>query len=490
MTIKLCTILMLGCLLLSLQVEAREFEQSDIVTMNNGDIMHGTVAQEAFTLDTAFGRLAIPYSAMARLETEKEVVHIETRQGERISGTLSHTTFPMLRLLDPTVPLHREDIAMIEFGQWPSRATTSSGPDRLELENGDWLRIRLTTDELLVKNERGITLTGRAQIHTMDLVINEDEERPRVLLRLNGSAKVVSGQLMNSTLTAISTYSQPLVIPLPLIGRLTINQFHQDMDIVQSLTGMTSSELHFPQRLQDRLADGTPGPELLILRGGRFHRGDLQGDGDADEQPATEIDLTRPFAISRHEVTFAEYDRFCEATRRQKPDDEGWGRHQRPVINVNWNDAVAYTQWLSKQTGKSYRLPTDAEWEYAARGGSKARFWWGDEKGVAQANCSDCGGLWDGEKSAPVGHFPPNPFGLYDITGNVWEWVADCYHDKFAEAPSDGTAIEKEGCGKRVIRGGAWSFPAQEMRSANRWRDFPSRTSDDTGFRVVRQVEY
>jgi formylglycine-generating enzyme required for sulfatase activity len=193
----------------------------------------------------------------------------------------------------------------------------------------------------------------------------------------------------------------------------------------------------------------------------------------------------QPFAIGVHEVTFDEYDRFCADTGHRKPDDQGWGRGGQPVVNVSWEDANAYAAWLSRRTEQRYRLPSDVEWEYAARAGSVSRFWWGDDPQPYRANCADCGSLWDGEQSAPVGRFPPNPFGLHDTAGNVFEWVADCWQESFvavSAAAGDGV------CGKRVIRGGAWSFPAREIRSANRWRDFPTRRSDDTGFRLVREL--
>jgi formylglycine-generating enzyme required for sulfatase activity len=238
---------------------------------------------------------------------------------------------------------------------------------------------------------------------------------------------------------------------------------------------------------RDRMVDGTPGPEMIALSGGEYLRGDSSGDGDNDEKPPRPV-KPGPFAIGTFEVTFEEYDQFCDATGHPRPDDEGWGRGRRPVINVSWQDAKAFTDWLSSKTRQIYRLPSDAEWEYAARAGTRSRFWWGNEPGTARANCEGCGSLWDGEKTARVGKFRANPYGLHDTAGNVFEWVADCYHDSFANAPIDGSALDKPGCGKRVIRGGAWSFPPREIRSANRWRDFPSRHSDDTGFRIVREL--
>jgi formylglycine-generating enzyme required for sulfatase activity len=489
MSLRFRNILFCACLSFSQLLAAGEQQQPDIVTLKNGNIFHGTVAREIFMLDTAFGHVTVPYSEMSLLVMEDKLQHIETRNGERLSGTLRQQTFAMLRLLDPTLPLEIGEISHIEFGQHPSPATRLSGQDFLELGNGDRLRGRVTSGELMVRNEAGgITLHGSGEITTADLA-RFDEESPQVLLRFNGNEKIVRGELLNKAIEMESLYGQSLSIPSVLIERLSFNRFPPEINQRADLTRAGQHAFQPLQAFRDRLVDGHPGPEMITLEGGRFQRGDLQGDGDFDEQPATPVTLAQRFAIALHEVTFAEYDRFCESTRRQKPSDEGWGRGQRPVININWEDAVAYTRWLSTQTRRHYRLPTDAEWEYAARGGTASRYWWGNEPGLARANCTGCGSLWDGEQSAPVGRFPPNPFGLYDISGNVWEWVADCFHDRFAEAPADGSAVKKEGCGKRVIRGGAWSFPVKEMRSANRWRDFPSRSSDDTGFRVVREIQ-
>jgi formylglycine-generating enzyme required for sulfatase activity len=251
------------------------------------------------------------------------------------------------------------------------------------------------------------------------------------------------------------------------------------------------SPSRLPEPLRDSLAGGGLAPELMALPSGRFMRGDLQGtSADIDEKPPTDVTLSRPFAIGVYEVTFDEFDAFCDATGRAKPDDSGWGRGRRPVVNVTWNDAVTYTRWLSEQAGRVYRLPTDAEWEYAARAGTDTRFWWGDDLGVDLANCAGCGSAWDGYETAPVGSFQPNPFGLYDTAGNVFEWIADCFAETFAKAPADGSAHENlAGCGQRVYRGGSWSFPPREVRSANRWRDFPTGSSDDMGFRVARELD-
>ena len=145
----------------------------------------------------------------------------------------------------------------------------------------------------------------------------------------------------------------------------------------------------------------------------------------------------------------------------------GWGRDNRPVVNVSWNDAKEYVGWLNRKTGRdpelvgqTYRLLSEAEWEYAARAGSTTAFWWGDDVGRNNANCDGCGSQWDNTKTAPVGSFKANDFGLYDMAGNVWEWVQDCYQNSYDGAPKDGSVWEDGAdCAARVLRGGSWSFP-------------------------------
>jgi formylglycine-generating enzyme required for sulfatase activity len=243
-----------------------------------------------------------------------------------------------------------------------------------------------------------------------------------------------------------------------------------------------------PPVFRDALADGSSGPALVRVPPGRFRMGDLRGDGDFDERPAREVTLPRAFLIGRHEVTFADYERYCADAGVPVPDDSGFGRGDHPVVNVNWQDAVAYAIWLSAQTGKRYRLPSEAEWEYVARAGAETRFWWGDEPGSARANCAGCGSEWDSESTAPVGRLGPNPFGVFDVAGNVWEWVADCYNNSYEGVPRDGRPHVYRACGQMVVRGGSWILPAREMRAANRFRWAPVSRSDEVGFRVAREL--
>ena len=246
---------------------------------------------------------------------------------------------------------------------------------------------------------------------------------------------------------------------------------------------------------QDRLKDGGRGPEMMPLPGGTFLMGSPDGAGDADEHPQHAVSI-RPFAIGRTEVTFDDYDRFAEATGRETPDDVRWGRGDRPVINVSWEDAVAYAGWLSDQTGQRYRLPSEAEWEYAARAGTRTAFWTGDCIDTDQANYDgnydyqDCGaktGVYRSE-TVPVGSLPANAFGLHEVAGNVWEWVRDCWNDGYDGAPDDGSAWESGDCARRVVRGGGWDGEPVNIRSAFRFRFTPDVAYGYLGFRLARAL--
>jgi formylglycine-generating enzyme required for sulfatase activity len=190
-----------------------------------------------------------------------------------------------------------------------------------------------------------------------------------------------------------------------------------------SVSSAAQPGLRTGQVFRDRMKNGTNGPEMAVIPAGRFRMGDIQGKGAKDEQPVHEVHISKRFGMSRYEITFDQYDEFAKATRRDLPEDEGFGRGRRPVIRVSWNDALDYAEWLTQQTGKRYRLPTEAQWEYAARAGTETVHWWGNEKKPGFANCIGCGSRWDNKQTAPVGSFKPNPFGLYDTAGNVLEWV-------------------------------------------------------------------
>lgn len=226
-------------------------------------------------------------------------------------------------------------------------------------------------------------------------------------------------------------------------------------------------------------------PEMVMIAPGRFEMG---GNNYADERPQHTVTIDYSFELSKTEVTFEQYDIYALATKQSLPSDEGWGRGTRPVINVSWNDIQGYIEWLNEQTSGGYRLPSEAEWEYAARAGSDTEYSWGDEIGENLANCGGCGSEWDNEQTAPVGSFQENDFGLFDMQGNVWEWVQDCYQASYEGASIDGSAYDSGSCEARVLRGGSWFNNPLYLRSANRFRTVPTNRVDIGGFRLAQDL--
>jgi formylglycine-generating enzyme required for sulfatase activity len=243
-------------------------------------------------------------------------------------------------------------------------------------------------------------------------------------------------------------------------------------------------------------------PGMVVVPAGSFIMGapstESSSIGYAHEIPPHTVTIAKPFAVSKYELTFADWDACvagggCFSFSHWLPiSDEGWGRGQQPMMKVNWNDAQAYVTWLSQVTGKTYRLLSEAEYEYATRAGTTTRYPWGDDiklNGQAMANCTGCDSQWDGQRAAPVGSFPANKFGLYDMVGNVMEWVQDCYHPDYQGAPTDGSAWIAGGiCGQRVFRSASWDNPPESLRSAGRGTFTVGNGGNLLGFRVARTL--
>ena len=266
------------------------------------------------------------------------------------------------------------------------------------------------------------------------------------------------------------------------------------------------------QFARDRLANGQAClfcPEMVVVPAGNFSMGSTSSEIAAvkkefnsnwydNEGPQHRVTIQRPFAVGRFAVTFAEWDA-CLADggcNGHKPSDQGWGRDKQPVINVSWDDAKGYAAWLSRKTGKTYRLLSEAEREYAARAGTTTAFWWGPSISTRQANYDgnfSYAGSPKGEyrqRTLPVDSFEANPWGLYQVHGNVWEWMEDCWHDSYQGAPGDGSAwaTNCSDAGRRVVRGGSWYSYPRFLRSANRyWFTTVDRVSF-LGFRLARTL--
>jgi formylglycine-generating enzyme required for sulfatase activity len=234
-------------------------------------------------------------------------------------------------------------------------------------------------------------------------------------------------------------------------------------------------------------------PDMIVIPAGSFTMGSPEGKGDTDEHPQHNVTIAMPFAVSKFELTFAEWDACWAQGGCPRASDSGFGRGQRPVINVNWDEAKGYVAWLSRITGKPYRLLSEAEYEYAARGGAQTVYPWGSDielNGQVMANCSGCGSELGGKQTSPVGSFAANAFGLHDMVGNVWEWTEDCYHAKYKDSPTDGSAWITGGgdCTLRVFRGGSWYYLPSDLRSARRRENSTIYREYDVGFRVARTL--
>jgi formylglycine-generating enzyme required for sulfatase activity len=242
---------------------------------------------------------------------------------------------------------------------------------------------------------------------------------------------------------------------------------------------------------QDCRRNSTDCPVMVVIPGGQFMMGSPDDDVYAgeEEHPLHRVSI-ESFAASKYDITFDDWAacvRGGGCSTQPDPSDRGWGRGRRPVINVNWDDAQEYATWLSQMTGKQYRLLTEAEWEYAARAGTTTEYYWGDEAGLGRAN-------FGGSETLPGGSFPPNAFGLFDMAGNVDQWVEDCEQDNYFGTPTDGRAFQTADCTSRVLRGGAFgsdpnSGTDQSGRSASR-RGLQELTRFNfIGFRVARTLQ-
>jgi formylglycine-generating enzyme required for sulfatase activity len=230
-------------------------------------------------------------------------------------------------------------------------------------------------------------------------------------------------------------------------------------------------------------------PVMIVVTAGKFTMGSPENEssGDDSERPQREVIIAKPFAVSKFLATYEEWDA-CDAAGACPQVPDPWGRGKMPVINVSWSDAKQYARWLSQVTGKEYRLLTEAEWEYAARAGSRSQYSWGEDPGKGNANCDSCGSQWDRQQTAPVGSFSPNAFGLHDMHGNVWEWVEDSWHDTYHGAPGDGSAWLQGNPIYRVARGGSWRNDPDSIRAAIRVKRITGVRFDTLGFRVARTL--
>ncbi|GAB7555053.1 formylglycine-generating enzyme family protein [Novosphingobium sp. 11B] len=281
-----------------------------------------------------------------------------------------------------------------------------------------------------------------------------------------------------------------------MISRLSLMlAFGVTATMVSAADGPNAKIPAFPSiRRGAAFSDCRDCPDMVVVPPGSFVMGSSQEERDAlgvdplfdkMESPRHKVTIAYSLAISRYEITFDQWDA-CVADggcNGYRPPDEGWGRGRRPVIHVNYADVMSYIDWISRKTGAKYRLLSEAEWEYAARAGTSTWFVFGN---VADHEKANFGNRLD--RTAAVGSYPPNAFGLHDMTGNVAEWVADCHHDDFVGAPTDGSPWLTGDCKLRNVRGAGWSLIDWTIRAAQRIGDPPQQRNSHLGMRIAREL--
>ncbi len=283
----------------------------------------------------------------------------------------------------------------------------------------------------------------------------------------------------------VSQSGEALYLGQDVIGSC-LGTLRLQADVVDFVSVQTNTPPSL-REFRDPLDEGGLGPVMISVPAGIFTLGSPEDEEGhwSNEGPQQEIRFGEPFALGKYPVTFAEYDAFCDATGQARVDDQGWGRGQRPAINLSWDDAQAYCQWLSEATGEDYHLPSEAQWEYACRAGTTTAYPWGEAWDPAMAN-----GDREISQTSKVGAFPPNPWGFCDMNGNVDEWCADVWQDNHVGAAPDGTprqlAREQSDLSVRVVRGGSWLDAARFCRSAARFRSHPGNRDGFLGFRLAR----
>lgn len=387
--------------------------------------------------------------------------------------TIASDRFAFMRLL--MAALLGESILDRDF-------STGLPDSHLYLRDSVWDRLLKWSRE--GENHRPKSLTEVIRIIRADLYKPE-------INNSSSTKKTVKRYIRHSKNKAIAVAS---IISISLIAAVTLWPT-EDQTLVTTpkpITPKITAESAFkalPQILEEPLKVGGTAPKIEKIAPTTFMMGDQNRMGDDNEKPVHEVEIPSGFYISKNEVTFDQYDKFAKATNRELPPDNGWGRGNRPVINISWYDAKAYTSWLSSQTNEEYRLPTEIEWEYSSRAGSDTAFWYGNTVKPGYSVCDSCGSQWDGISTAPVGSQASNPLGLFDMHGNVAEWVEDCYHDSYEGAPNKNQVWLANQCDNRVLKGGSWFDIPRVGRSATRYRATPDLKASNWGFRIVRIIQ-
>ncbi len=344
------------------------------------------------------------------------------------------------------------------------------------------------SDTVVVTGTDNSEVDNTVEVTQEEVIPPEPPKPPRYKLKVNASPIDARVRILNIA----DTYYTG--IPL-LPGRYHIAVDSKGHDSQSQWIEITEEDINLSISLRktpvpgatfaNTLDGGAKGPSMVIVPAGSFTMGHA---GEATTSPTRRVKFKHPFAVSQYEITFADFELFTRATQRPLPSDNRWGKGSRPIINVTWQDAKDYVNWLKNTTGSKYRLPTESEWEYIARAKTINDYWWeGDGKKMANCrrNCSSQYSNLFRTKTAPVGTYQSNPFKVFDTSGNVAEWVEDCYVDHYLGAPKDGEAVKENNCAARSVRGGSIKSNLQQLKNYLREKRAAEEGYSDVGFRVV-----
>ncbi len=462
----------------------------DILLLRNGDKLTGTVMNESFSIRTSYAHIGIESKYIAGINLEGGANNIEsiiTVNNNRFSGFIDDAFVSFKLTGGPQLEIRREKVLKIVFRQRPQETTGMKWRQSMVLKNGDYFHGQILTQNIIISTTYAKIPLDFATTESITLI---GDSNPLTIVKMtNGDS--VQGILETEDIQIELDVGSVIEVYQDRIDRIFFKEGYVPDSIPSIVTSIPAA------------AKGN----FILVEKGSFTMGD--SGGYDNEKPIHKVTFTYDFYIGKYEVTFDEYDAFCNATGKSKASDSGWGRGTRPVINVTWWDAIDYCNWLSEKEklpkaydsdgnlldkdGRitidpskvvGYRLPTEAEWEYAARGGNKSR-------GYQYAGSSTVGDVaWytsnSGGKTQEVGKKAPNELGIYDMSGNVWEWCSDWYGNYSSSSqtnPYNSTAGSN-----RVNRGGSWFNNATAARVALRLHDSPPRTYNSLGFRITRTV--
>ena len=452
----------------------------DILLLRNGDKLTGTVMNESFSIRTSYAHIVIESKYIAGINLEGGANNIEsiiTVNNNRFSGFIDDAFVSFKLTGGPQLEIRREKVLKIVFRQRAQETTGMKWRQSMVLKNGDYFHGQKLTQNIIISTTYAKIPLDFATTESITLI---GDSNPLTIVKMtNGDS--VQGILETEDIQIELDVGSVIEVYQDRIDRIFFKEGYVPDSIPSIVTSSPAAKGNF-----------------VLVEKGSFTMGDT-----------LKVTLTYNFYIGKYEVTFREYDAFCEATGKSKPSDNSWGRGQRPVINVTWWDAIDYCNWLSEKEkipkayddkgnlldkdGRvttditkvlGYRLPTEAEWEYAARGGNKSR-------GYQYAGSSTVGDVaWydsnSGNKTQEIGKKAPNELGIYDMSGNVFEWCSDWYGNYSSSAqtnPYNSTAGSF-----RVLRGGSWYFNATYSRVAGRGSSSPTSTDYNLGFRICRTV--